>query len=112
MSPSDRRRDTRFALCRPVKLQHHDGGRYYGGRTHDCSAGGALLELDRPTALAVGQPVRLGIAWDQPQALLQRDAMIDAVVVRREPAPARTCRLAVKFRQRQAVPAAATRAGA
>ncbi len=82
MQHPDRRQDPRFALIRPVKLQCHGSGRYYGGQTYNYSASGALLVVDAPPRLLAGQRVRLGIAWNPQDTLLRSDQLVEAAIVR------------------------------
>ncbi len=82
MVKTERRRDARVAVCRPVKLQCVESGRYLAGRTDNLSASGALLQVYHPSLLVPGQRLRMGIAWTDRQAVLEADRLVDATVVR------------------------------
>jgi len=78
----DRRADPRIAMTRPAKVQCVETGRYLPARTSNMSAGGALVEVDHPSLLVVGQKLRVGVAWTHQQAILSSKDMVDATVVR------------------------------
>jgi c-di-GMP-binding flagellar brake protein YcgR len=82
MPRSERRRDARVQLTRPAKLRCELTGRFYGAQTHDLSAGGALIQMQRPAPLSLGQPIRVGVAQDQTRVILTDGDLINAVVVR------------------------------
>ena len=100
MTSSERRRDARIAVDRPIKLQCVHSGRYLRGHTGNLSASGALLEIDHPSLLVRGQRLRIGIAWDNRQAVISSDAMAQATVVRSW-GQGPTQRVAVRFDHRQ-----------
>ena len=94
----DRRRHPRRPAQRLVKLRCEDGAlRYRTARTCDLSAGGALLELSGPAPLTAGQRLTLGIADPRAPAVLRRERMIRATIVRRESTAGGSPRLAVRF---------------
>ena len=96
----NRRADVRQTVHRPVKLRPPSTvGRYLAGRTRNISAGGALIELNRPASLNRGDTVRLAIADHDDVPLLTADGMIAATVLRRD--PAQPARIAVRFAERQ-----------
>lgn len=107
-SPQERRRHPRLTVERPVKFQCRATGRYYAAATCNLSVAGALLEVDHPSRLVVGQEVRVAVAADATQVLLRACQMRDAVVVRSE-GSGRRHRIAVQFAraQRSALSAAA-----
>lgn len=79
----ERRRDPRYALERPVKLQcDQTGARYLPGQMVNISSGGALLTVDHPKHLQMGQEIRLAIASSMHQALLEADDAVTGVVIR------------------------------
>lgn len=82
MSSSERRRDTRISMDRPVKVQCVMTGRYLPGVTCNVSATGAMLQLNHASLLVQGQRLRVGFAWNDHQAIIQNAQMTDAVVVR------------------------------
>lgn len=82
MKRRNRRKDQRFELDRPVKIQCTQTGRYYGGRVVDLSPSGALVVLTNPSLMVPGQRVKLGIAWTSRQVVLDRAEMSEATVVR------------------------------
>ena len=99
MTGKERRRDPRVQVLRPVKTRCAESGKFYAGRMRNVSAGGALLEIDHPSLMVPGQPIRLGVAWADRQVVLDAGDMIDATVVRslgRGP----TQHVAVQFAQR------------
>jgi hypothetical protein len=81
-NPSERRRDARLPLDRPVKVQCLHTGRYLGGHTQNLSAGGALVEIEHPSLLIPGQRVKIGIAQTKQDVVLAKDDMAEATVVR------------------------------
>ena len=107
-TPQERRRHQRINVQHPVKLQCRATGRYFAAATYNLSAVGALLEVDHPSRLVVGQQVRVAVAADAAQVLLRASRMRDAVVVRSE-GSGRRHRIAVQFAraQRSALSAAA-----
>ena len=52
------------------------------GRTRNVSASGAMLEVYMPSMLITGQRLEVGIAWQHRQALLGKDQLVQATVVR------------------------------
>ncbi len=78
----DRRRAARTQAALPVKLQCVGTGKYAGGHTRNLSASGVLVEVDRPSLLAVGQLVRLGIAWTPRQTVIRSSDMTEGTVIR------------------------------
>ncbi|MCE9592524.1 MAG: PilZ domain-containing protein [Planctomycetes bacterium] len=79
---TERRRDARFTVARPVKLQCADTGRYLGGQTNNVSSSGVLLDVSHPSLLVAGQRMRLGVAWTKGQAVLAAEQLTDCTVVR------------------------------
>jgi hypothetical protein len=102
MAMSDRRRDARMPITRPIKLQCAETGRYMAGRTSNLSAGGALLEVDHPSLLVAGQRLRLGIAWQDSQAVLASDTLAEAIVIR-SLGSGTSQSVAIQFARRQAL---------
>jgi nitrous oxidase accessory protein NosD len=106
MTRTDRRREGRFALDRPVKVQCLETGRYLAGRTINVSPGGALVEVAHPSLLVPGQRVKLGVSWVRQQAVLAARDMAEATVVRSLGLGPRQS-VAVCFDQRQELAATA-----
>lgn len=82
MSMTERRRDARFPVARPVKLQCINTGRYVAGRTSNVSSSGALLELATPSLLVPGQRLKMGVAWTRGQTIIPAERMTECTVVR------------------------------
>jgi hypothetical protein len=97
---AERRRDARIPIDRPVKLQCCVTGRYLRGRTDNLSSSGALLEIEHPSLLVPGQRLRVGIAWNRGQVVLEQDDLAEATVVR-SLGHGESQRVAVRFTQRQ-----------
>jgi hypothetical protein len=70
---SERRRDARLEVRRPVKLHCAQTGRYWAGQTCNISPGGAMIQVAHPSLLVAGT---------NRQALLSAGDMVDATVVR------------------------------
>jgi hypothetical protein len=103
--PSDRRRDPRLEVRRPVKVHCLETGRYLAGTTCNLSPTGAMVEVAHPSLLVPGQRVRVGIAWTTRQTVLNNDDLVDATVVRSLGEGAAQF-LAVRFAQRLQLAAA------
>ena len=100
MTTQERRRDARIPLSKPVKVQCAHTGRYLRGRTDNLSASGALLEIEHPSLLVPGQRLKVGIAWNRSQTVLEQGGLAEAVVVR-SLGHGESQRVAVRFAQRQ-----------
>lgn len=107
MTTSDRRRDARISMDRPVKVQCVMTGRYLAGATCNVSATGALLQINNASLLVQGQRLRVGFAWNNQMALISNDQMTEAVVVR-SLGLGGTQHVALSFDQRQQLDLAAT----
>ena len=92
----DRRDAARTQAALPVKLQCVGTGKYASGHTRNLSSGGALVEVDRPSLLAVGQHVRLGIAWTPKQTVIKSTDMKAGTVIR-SLGMGRTNHVAIRF---------------
>ena len=77
-----RRSTARAQATLPVKLQCGGTGKYTSGHTRNLSSDGVLIEVDRPTLLAVGQSVRLGIAWTPRQTVIRASDITESNVIR------------------------------
>jgi len=77
----ERRIYVRMSTNRPCKVCEPRSGRYVGGHTCDVSAGGMLIELDRPLPLEPGATILVGVASKR-QAIIRRDGMLEGRVVR------------------------------
>ena len=79
----ERRRDRRYVLDRPVKFQCDQAGtRYLTGHTVNISAGGAMLTVEHPQHIQLGQEVKLSIASIAHQPLLEADDALTGTVIR------------------------------
>ena len=103
---SDRRRDTRLPLDRPVKVQCLHTGRYLAGHTRNLSAGGALVGIEQPSLMIPGQRVKIGVAHTKQDVVLSHEGMAEATVVRSMGHRGRQT-VAVMFDQRQELAASA-----
>lgn len=81
MDTKNRRRHERTAVTRPAKVYHAGSARYLSGYTRDVSAGGALLEVDSPRAIEVGDMIEVVVAWHD-RALLSAADLVKARVTR------------------------------
>lgn len=79
--PFERRRHERHAISRPCKVYHAGSARYLPASTRDLSDAGALLAIDSPRDLEVGDALTLHVAWDD-RALLSDSGRIEARVTR------------------------------
>ncbi len=79
---SERRRQARLSLAYPVKVWCVETGRFLAGQTHDLSAQGMMIEVQKPSLLMPGQRVRVGIAWSSREVVLSQKQMLPGVVVR------------------------------
>jgi len=105
-SSQERREDARTDVDKPVKVRCLRSGRYYPGRVCNLSAGGALVELAQPHRFAPGERLKLGIAWNRRQTVLDSHTLIDSVVTRSLGLGDRH-RVAVRFEHRQELAATA-----
>jgi hypothetical protein len=80
MTQRERRRDRRYQLVQPVKIQCQLTGRYVAGRTLDLSRTGSRLWLDTPVLLVPGQRIRVAMG-SATTALLRASQMVQATVV-------------------------------
>lgn len=80
---TERRENPRQAMARPIKLRCDESGlRYLAGQTQDISRSGALIHLDHPALVLPGQAVEVMIAEQPRQAVLRRERLMRATVVR------------------------------
>lgn len=83
MSSLERRNSPRLPVHRPVKLRcERAAGRYLTGQTRNVSQGGALVHVDSPVPLHPGQLLQVGLPVTDSPALLRKDELIQATVVR------------------------------
>jgi hypothetical protein len=92
----ERRRFARRAVAMPCKVFRPLTRRYIGARTRDTSRGGALLEVDGPCPLAVGEAVRVGIAWTR-GPLIAEESLMEGMVVRVDGTGADRRGVAIRF---------------
>ena len=103
---AERRQDARSEVEKPVKIRCLRSGRYLSGRTRNLSAGGALIEISDPHRFAPGQRIKLGIAWNRRQTVLDSHALIDSVIIRNL-ALGGLHQIALRFEHRQELAASA-----
>ena len=104
--PTERRTEPRLPVDHLVKLRGENTGlRYHTARTRNVSPGGALLQLDGPTALRPGERVQLGFADHARTAVLPAAQMIEAVILR-SLGHRNQQEIAVRFTMPQALPLA------
>jgi len=106
MTSSDRRRDPRFPITRPVKLQCLTTGRYYGGHTRDVSSSGIMAQLSNPSLMVPGQRVKVAIAEHEREAIISADRLFPATIVRSLGMNGEQ-HVALQFDERQALAASA-----
>ncbi|MDX2132014.1 MAG: PilZ domain-containing protein [Planctomycetota bacterium] len=78
---TERRRSPRQALTRPCKVYHVGSARYMPGTTRDVASGGALLAIDSPRPIEVGDVIDVHIGWDD-RTLLSSASKVPARVMR------------------------------
>ncbi len=105
-SHSERRSDARNEVEKPVKIRCLRSGRYLSGKTRNLSAGGALIEISDPHRFVPGQRIKLGVAWNARQTVLDSHALIDSVVIR-DFALEGLHQIALRFENRQELAATA-----
>lgn len=99
---TDRRNHTRTQVQRPCKVYCPATHRYLAGETCDLSATGALVRVDSPRPLAVGEEIKVVVAWDR-KAVLPAHAMMTGKVVRIAASIGQHQAVAVRFAQEQAL---------
>lgn len=77
----DRRGTPRMQVERLCKVFHEPTRRYLTGVTRDVSAGGALVTVESPRPLQVGDSIEILIAWHH-RAILSSSDQIEARVIR------------------------------
>ncbi|MHC4414138.1 MAG: PilZ domain-containing protein [Planctomycetota bacterium] len=110
----ERRAHERLIIARPCKLYLPRVGKYLPGSTCNLSAGGALVEVERPLHVEPGAHLHVGIALKRRQGLLLAGEMLDAQVVRfeAEAGSAQRSAVAVRFSAPGAAAQAALRRAA
>lgn len=104
---SDRRQFARQSMeDRPAKVRRSVDGRYLPARTVDLSAGGALLKLDWPSQVGVGESLEVTVAAHPREAVVPAKRLQSATVVRKLDYAGRPC-VAVAFAEPQTEPLAA-----
>lgn len=78
----ERRTSQRLDLARPCKMYVPRIGKYVAGSTWNFSAGGALLQIDRPTPIEPGDRLFVGVAVKRRQPIFCSTEMLEAGVVR------------------------------
>lgn len=93
----ERRHDRRYVFDRPIKVQCDQTGlRYLSGQMVNFSAGGAMIEVEHPSHLQLGQEVKVAVARGPREALLAAEDALTGTVVR-SLGCADTQHLAVRF---------------
>jgi hypothetical protein len=77
----ERRLHARQNVTRPCTLFRKRTQRFVAARTHDVSAGGALIEIETARPLVEGETLDVGIAWT-PSPVLAESALVEAKIVR------------------------------
>ena len=78
---AERRRSPRNPVERLCKVFHGPTRRYLTAVTRDVSAGGALVTVESPRPLQVGDTIEVLIAWHH-RAILSSSDQIEATVTR------------------------------
>ncbi len=78
---TDRRTTPRIPVERLCKVFHEPTRRYLTGITRDVSAGGALVTVESPRALQVGDAIEILIAWHH-RAILSASDQVVATITR------------------------------
>ncbi len=93
----ERRASQRQDLARPCKTYVPRIGRYLAGLTWNVSAGGALLQLDRPAPIEPGDRLLIGVALKRRQPIFCSSEMMEAGVVRVLPTDNDSIAVAIRF---------------
>ncbi len=93
----ERRRHPRSRAIRGCKLLDPRSRKFHGGRTIDIAAGGALIEINRPLAIDIGQTLFIDIVGDATHGLIRAELMHEARVVRVDTTGERNTRLAIAY---------------
>lgn len=83
-TPADRRQHPRMAVQRPAKVLCNQSQRFLAAVTEDLSVGGARVRVQSQRPFAIGDSVKVGIAWSQ-SGIIRTDQLIEAKVVRVDP---------------------------
>lgn len=97
----DRREHERWASEISCKIRCSRTGRYLGALTSDVSPGGAMLSVQTPTPMRVGQAVEVALRTDG-RPIIFRSELVPARVVRCSSLLDRHQVVAVKFDDTQA----------
>ncbi len=100
----NRRHHERTPITRPAKVYHANSAKYLPACTRDLSPGGALLEINAPRTIEIGDSLEVLIAWND-RSLLSHADQVPARVTRvlRTDSPRQF--VAVAFATTQAMPA-------
>ena len=93
----ERRATERLNLARPCKTYVPRIGKYLAGLTWNVSAGGALLQLDRPAPIEPGDRIFLGVALKGRQTIFSSTEMMESAVTRVLPTANDSISVAVRF---------------
>lgn len=81
---TERRREPRLAMNCAVKLFDPAARRYAAGITRNVSAGGALIELQRPISIPTGEAVGVVIDYTNRVGAVNQGDFSAATIARRE----------------------------
>ncbi len=95
----DRRSNNRVIATQPVKLYESLFDRYFSGQTSNISPSGALIIVSRSVPIASGDTVEIAIAQDSLDAVIPKNQMITADIVRVAAVDMHTQAVAVQFMQ-------------
>ncbi|MCA3005898.1 MAG: PilZ domain-containing protein [Phycisphaerales bacterium] len=83
-TPADRRHHPRLSVQRAAKVLCNQSQRFLAAVTEDLSVGGARVRVESQRPFAIGDSVKVGIAWSQ-SGIIRTDQLIEAKVVRVDP---------------------------
>jgi hypothetical protein len=83
----ERRTEPRTDLSRPCKLFDPRSGKYVAATTCNVSGQGLLIDVPREIPLRRGDRIYLGVAWKRREAVLERNLMLSAQVLRTSVTP-------------------------
>ena len=79
-----RRHHPRLSVQRAAKVLCNQSQRFLAAVTEDLSVGGARVRVESQRPFAIGDSVKVGIAWSQ-SGIIRTDQLIEAKVVRVDP---------------------------
>jgi len=93
----ERRSNDRLIMTRPAKLYESLFDRYYSGQTSNISPSGALIVVSRSIPIASGDSIEVAIAQDSLDAIIPKNQMVTADVVRVTAVDMHTQAVAIQF---------------